>query len=68
MQDLFVKMIQRSDTTQNWSLHNPILEDGEFGYDIEKKAFKIGDGKSKWNELFFYNEIVDGGDYSSSEN
>ena len=47
MQDLFVKMIQRSDTTQNWNLHNPVLADGEFGYDTEKKAFKIGDGKSK---------------------
>lgn len=67
MQDLFVKMIQRSDTTENWILHNPVLNSGEFGYDTVKKAFKIGDGVSKWNELSFYNEIIDGGDYASSE-
>ena len=66
MDDIYVKMIQRSDTTENWMLHNPILDKGEFGYDTIKKAFKIGDGASKWSELSFYSEIIDGGDYTSS--
>ena len=47
------KMYQRRDTTQNWLKYNPILASGEFGYDINEKKYKIGDGVSHWNQLDF---------------
>lgn len=63
MNTINVKIIQRTDTSENWDLHNPILDNGEIGYDIDKKTFKIGNGSSTWTSLPYYNEIIDGGDY-----
>lgn len=47
------KMYQRRDTTENWLKYNPVLASGEFGYDINKKKYKIGDGITKWSDLQF---------------
>lgn len=47
------KMYQRRDTTENWLKYNPVLASGEFGYDISKKKYKIGDGVTKWSDLQF---------------
>lgn len=41
----------RRATTDEWESVNPILREGEPAYDITAKKHKIGDGKSKWNEL-----------------
>lgn len=41
----------RRATTDEWEIVNPILREGEPAYDITAKKHKIGDGKSKWNEL-----------------
>jgi hypothetical protein len=41
----------RRDTTANWTSANPILAQGEFGYDTTLKKLKIGDGISHWLEL-----------------
>lgn len=38
-------------TTEYWSKNNPILLDGEIGYDIHRKVFKVGDGVRTWSEL-----------------
>lgn len=42
---------QKHDTTENWAANNPILLEGEIGYDTDLKAFKIGDGTTHWNNL-----------------
>ena len=46
----------RRDTNANWSASNPILAQGEIGYDIDSlgtnnSLYKIGDGVSDWNTL-----------------
>ena len=34
-----------------WKKNNPILEQGEPGFVIDKNALKIGDGVTAWNDL-----------------
>jgi hypothetical protein len=41
----------RRDTANRWAMLNPILSDGEPGYEIDTGKFKIGDGSTRWNEL-----------------
>lgn len=43
----------RRDTSANWTTVNPILAEGEQGYDMDVGMFKIGDGVSDWNTLAF---------------
>ena len=42
---------QKRATSEVWATLNPILEEGEFGYDMTEKLIKIGDGVSRWNAL-----------------
>ena len=42
---------QRRDTAANWTSINPVLADGELGFDKTNKALKIGDGVSTWTAL-----------------
>ena len=41
----------RRDTTANWENINPILADGEPGYDIVTNEVRIGDGSTAWTGL-----------------
>ena len=41
----------RRDTSANWASANPILLEGEPGYETDTKLRKIGDGVSAWNDL-----------------
>ena len=43
----------RRDTAANWSSENPVLDDGELGYDTTNKKFKMGNGATAWNSLDF---------------
>lgn len=47
------KMYQRRDSSANWERYNPILANGEFGFDYDKKKYKIGDGTHHWKDLEF---------------
>lgn len=38
-------------TTKNWSKLKTPLADGQPGYDRDKQKLKIGDGKTKWDDL-----------------
>ena len=38
-------------TEARWAELNPILENGEPGYVYDTHKFKIGDGKTPWNDL-----------------
>lgn len=41
----------RRDTTSNWANVNPILSDGEMGYDIVTNEIRIGNGSNTWSQL-----------------
>ena len=41
----------RRGTTSDWNTANPILSEGEFGYNTTLDKFKIGDGTSTWSVL-----------------
>lgn len=57
----------RSDTSDNWSKSNRVLEEGEFGYDTTNKKFKIGDGQTAWNDLSYSPNIIDLSSYVPRE-
>lgn len=41
----------RRDTAANWTDANPLLSQGELGYETDTTKFKLGDGTSYWNDL-----------------
>ena len=46
----------RRDTVVRWTSINPILADGEPGYEIDTGKWKIGDGFTAWNSLGYMAE------------
>jgi len=44
----------RRDTGQRWSLNNPILLNGEMGFNTDTNQFKIGNGTTTWNSLSYW--------------
>lgn len=44
----------RRDTSANWASVNPILSQGELGYETNTGKFKIGNGSSYWNEQSYF--------------
>ena len=54
------QMKQRRDTLENWAAVNPVLLDGELGF-IEgfNDRFKVGDGKTAWNDLSYFSGSFD---------
>ena len=45
----------RRDTASNWTSVNPVLEDGEEGYETDTKKTKRGDGTTAWTSLSYWN-------------
>jgi len=45
------RMQQRRGTAADWAAQNPILADGELGFEIDTKVIKMGDGATRWNDL-----------------
>ena len=43
----------RRDTTLNWTTNDPILLDGEFGYETDTGRYKIGNGVDVWSDLIY---------------
>lgn len=41
----------RRDTAANWTSANPVLADGEIGYEKDTQQIKVGDGTTAWNSL-----------------
>lgn len=41
----------RRDTSSNWTSANPILADGEIGFETDTYLYKIGTGLTGWNSL-----------------
>ena len=46
-----VKIQFRRDTATAWSTSNPILSQGEAGYEYDTGRFKVGNGLTPWNTL-----------------
>lgn len=44
----------RRDTAANWTSVNPILGDGEIGYEKVTGKFKVGDGTAAWTSLTYF--------------
>lgn len=42
---------QRRDYASNWATANPILQDGEVGWEKDTRRAKLGDGFTPWNDL-----------------
>lgn len=49
-------ILLRRDTKANWNQVNPILKDGEAGFEMDDGKMKIGDGVHNWNDLPYTNE------------
>ena len=48
----------RRDTKANWSNANPVLSEGELGFETDTKRFKLGDGTTAWNSLNYYDKLI----------
>ena len=46
-------------TAQRWIEVNPILRQGEPGFEYDTGKLKIGDGFTPWNNLKYINENID---------
>lgn len=53
------KILIRRDLAANWAnlANNPILGDGEMGYEKDTGKMKIGDGITPWNNLPYFPNI-----------
>lgn len=45
------RMLQRRGTAAEWAAQNPILSDGEIGFETDTKIVKLGDGVAPWVDL-----------------
>lgn len=48
------RIVLRQDTAANWTLNNPTLLSGEFGFVTDTNELKLGDGVNTWNNLGYY--------------
>ena len=48
------RILLRRDSSVNWNEANPILLEGEPGYETDTGKMKIGDGSSNWDALDYY--------------
>jgi len=46
-----LKLLIRRGTAAEWSSANPVLAEGEMGFDTTNNILKIGDGVTAWNSL-----------------
>lgn len=44
---------QRYDTAAEWALENPVLHEGEVGWEGNTRRSKLGDGFTPWNDLLY---------------
>jgi hypothetical protein len=52
-----IRMQQRRGTSEQWTLANPTLSEGEIGFETDNDRFKLGDGVNTWANLpYFINE------------
>jgi hypothetical protein len=47
----------RRDTAANWTSADPVLADGELGFELNTGRHKIGDGTTAWSALDYFYQI-----------
>ena len=52
---LKARILLKTDTSEAWRINNPILLDGESGYESDTNLIKVGDGVHHWNDLKYAN-------------
>lgn len=57
----------KRDQASVWSSINPILSDGEFGFERDTNKLKIGNGVTPWNGLAYYSTTGSGNSAVSGE-
>jgi len=51
----YKKILFRRDTAANWTSENPVLAEGEVGFEIDNPTkIKIGNGSTAWNSLTYF--------------
>ena len=55
---LFTLIQLRRDTAANWASANPILAQGEPGFELDTLKMKIGDGNTVWSSLDYQSSIA----------
>ncbi len=50
--------LMRSDTSENWKGNNPVLRQGEEGYETDTGRRKVGDGSAAWNTLPYSDDAL----------
>jgi hypothetical protein len=53
------KIQVRRDSSSNWTTTNPVLSEGEIGFETNTGKFKIGNGSSVWSSLDYFGGEVD---------
>ena len=54
------RIMFRRDTAENWTDFNPILHEGEFGFELDTGRYKIGMGNLAWVDLPYAIDSVHG--------
>jgi hypothetical protein len=54
-----IRMQQRRGTAEQWTLANPVLAEGEVGFEIDNNQFKLGDGVNRWDDLSYFRNSND---------
>jgi hypothetical protein len=49
----------RRGSSQDWTTTNPLLSEGEVGFEVDSGKFKIGNGSSLWSSLEYFGGEVD---------
>jgi hypothetical protein len=57
------KIQVRRDSSADWNITNPILSEGEIGFETNTGKFKIGNGSSVWSGLEYFDVEVDLSEY-----
>lgn len=57
----FMQFQMRRDTAANWVTANPTLLAGEWGFETDTLAIKLGDGSTVWNSLGYYSTKIRNG-------
>lgn len=45
------KILPRRDTAANWAARNPVLAQGEIGFETDTRLLRVGDGATAWTSL-----------------
>lgn len=53
-QTIPTKFKLRHDIASNWTAKNPVLLEGELGFETDTLNFKVGDGTTNWGSLEYY--------------